>query len=105
MYISLEAAKKHLNINPNFTADDDYLTFIIQAAETAVLQLCNYDSIEALQSDGEAIPSPVIFATLLLIGDMYQNRETVAFTTVNKIPVFRFLLANFIRYNDPRLTN
>lgn len=101
MYISVEEAKKHLNINPSFTADDEYIAMIIEAAEQAVLATCNL-SINELEGNG-TIPSPVIFATLLLIGDMYSNRQTNAFTTVNKIPTFKFLLANFIKYNDENL--
>ena len=102
MYISVELAKKHLNINPSFTADDDYIALIIEAAEKAVLKTCNLNDIDELEGNG-TIPSPVIFATLLLIGDMYSNRQTNAFTTVNKIPTFKFLLANFIKYNDENL--
>lgn len=102
MYISVELAKKHLNINPSFTADDDYIAMIIEAAEQAVLATCNLQEEELLQ-DGGTIPSPIINATLLLIGDMYSNRQTTAFTTVNKIPTFKFLLANFIKYNDENL--
>lgn len=101
MYISVEEAKKHLNINPSFTADDAYIAAIIEAAEQAVLSTCNLN-IDELEGNG-TIPSPVIFATLLLIGDMYSNRQTNAFTTVNKIPTFKFLLANFIKYNDENL--
>lgn len=101
MYISVEEAKKHLNINPSFKADDEYIAMIIEAAEQAVLRTCNLN-IDELEGNG-TIPSPVIFATLLLIGDMYSNRQTNAFTTVNKIPTFKFLLANFIKYNDENL--
>lgn len=98
-YIDLATAKKHLNLNENFTADDDYIELIIDGACKAVLATCNLQEEELLQ-DGGTIPSPIVFATLLLIGSMYANREMEAFTAISKIPTFRFLLANFIKYND-----
>lgn len=102
MYISLELAKKHLNIQPTFTQDDDYISFIIEGAEQAVLETCNLQDFSDIAVNGE-LPNAVKFAILLLVGDMYANRETVAYTTISKIPTFRYLLANFTKYNDPNL--
>ena len=36
MYIELDYAKKHLNIEPDFTEDDEYILGLIDAAEQAV---------------------------------------------------------------------
>ena len=36
MYVTLESAKKHLNLDDSFNDDDSYITLLIQAAEDAV---------------------------------------------------------------------
>ena len=36
MYVELETAKKHLNLDDSFNDDDSYITLLIQAAEDAV---------------------------------------------------------------------
>lgn len=36
MYVGLETAKKHLNLDESFTEDDSYITSLIQVAEDAV---------------------------------------------------------------------
>ena len=43
MYIPLDIAKKHLNLEPSFTDDDEYILVLIDAAEQAVLKHCNED--------------------------------------------------------------
>ena len=36
MYVTLESAKKHLNLDDSFNDDDSYISLLIQAAEDAV---------------------------------------------------------------------
>ena len=36
MYVTLEQAKKHLNIDSDFNEDDDYIMQLINVAEIAV---------------------------------------------------------------------
>ena len=36
MYVNLETAKKHLNLDDSFTDDDSYISLLMKAAEDAV---------------------------------------------------------------------
>lgn len=36
MYVTLETAKKHLNLDNSFTDDDSYISLLINASEDAV---------------------------------------------------------------------
>lgn len=97
MYIDLNTIKKHLNISPNYTNDDEYLELIEDGATKAVEKTINVDFDEIIAAEGK-LPSAIIFACLLIIGDMYANRETTAFASVNKLPTLRYLCANYTDY-------
>ena len=75
MYIELDIAKKHLNLEPDFTDDDEYINGLIDVAEAAVRVHCNEDFDKLAEMNGGCIPAPIIQAMLLMIGNMYQNRE------------------------------
>lgn len=102
MYINLQTIKKHLNIAPTYTGDDDYLSIIEDAATKAVEATCNVDFEELTEGGVNSLPSPLLFACLLVIGDMYANRETTAFASVNKLPTLEYLTANFTDYVTTR---
>jgi uncharacterized phage protein (predicted DNA packaging) len=89
-YITLDQAKKHLNIESGFTDDDTYITSLIDVAELAVEQFCN-DGLSGYTA--ETMPVTVSQATLLLIAHYYVSRQIVAYGTPMEIPyAFRFLL-------------
>ena len=75
MYITLEQAKKHLNLEPDFVDDDEYITGLIDVAEQAVRVHVNEDIDTLAEKNGGCIPAPILHASLLYIGNMYQNRE------------------------------
>ena len=85
MIISLEQAKKHLLIDDSFTADDLYILDLITVAEDSVSQHLNVTLDELLV--GGSLPPAVMHAMLLLIGNLYANREPVAQGTVTKVPL------------------
>lgn len=97
MYIDLTTIKKHLNISPNYTKDDEYLQLIEDGATKALEKTINVDFDTIIAEEGK-LPSAIIFACLLIIGDMYANRETTAFASVNKLPTLRYLCANYTDY-------
>lgn len=97
MYIDLNIIKKHLNISPNYTKDDEYLLIIEDGATQAVMKTINVDFDTIIAEEGK-LPSAILFACLLVIGDMYANRETTAFASVNKLPTLRYLCANYTDY-------
>jgi hypothetical protein len=101
MYISLSDAKKHLNIDTSFTDDDTYINSLINVAELAVEKHLNIALSELKDEGTNLVPSPIIQAMLLLIGNLYANREPVAFTSVNKVPyAFEYLLSLYRNYNE-----
>ena len=92
MYITLEEAKKHLLVDPDFNEDNEYIQALINTAEEAVSLNIN-TNLTAI-ADGGELPSSVKSAVLLLIGNLYANREPVAYTAVNKVPyTFDYLIA------------
>ena len=97
MYIDLETIKEHLNISPTYTKNDEYLRLIEDGATHAVEKTINVDFDEIIAAEGK-LPSAILYACLLIIGDMYSNRETTAFANVNKLPTLRYLCANYTDY-------
>ena len=96
--ICLGCVKKHLQIDESFKDDDSYLELLIEVAKQSVLQHLDIDWC----SDGleqVEFPLPIIHAMLLLIGNLYANREPVAFNTVSKVPfTYEYLLGLYKQY-------
>ena len=98
MYITLSEAKQHLIIDSSFTADDEYILALIDVAEDAVSKNINI-ALENLSVGGE-IPPAVKAAILLLVGNLYANREPVSYASVNKVPyTFDYLLKKKKNYS------
>lgn len=96
-YVSLADLKQHLKVE--VTADDSYLTTLIEVAEIAIgnelgKPLANF------VDDNNALPTPLIHAIKLLCGDLYNNRESVAFATPHEVPrTLDYLLQPYKVYN------
>ena len=73
--ITLDQAKAHLNILPDFVEDDEYILGLISMAEQAVRVHVNEDFDTLAEANGGCFPAPLEQAKLLMIGNMYQNRE------------------------------
>ncbi len=86
MYTTIEKIKSHLNIDSDFTEDDDYLIHLAVAAESAVAKRLNVKTLGSLMTDQGYLPEDVSHAVLLIIGNLYANREPVAFGNAVKIP-------------------
>ena len=100
MFTTLEKAKKHLNIDDSFTGDDAYITDLITVAEDAVSQHLDI-ALDDLVVDG-ALPSAIIHSILLLVGNLYANREPTAYSTVVKVPhTLDYLLGLYKHYFLP----
>lgn len=96
-YVSLADLKQHLKVEVN--ADDAYLTTLIEVAEIAIgnelgKPLANF------VDDNNALPTPLIHAIKLLCGDLYNNRESVAFAAPHEVPrTLDYLLQPYKVYN------
>lgn len=99
MYITLEEAKRHLNIEPEYTEDDSYIKSLIEVAEQAVETHVNEDLKKIALNEGQ-IPKPLVQAMLLMVGNLYQNREIVAPTKTTNLPYnYEYLIDLYKNYN------
>ena len=97
MYLTLEQVKKHLRGDNGFKADDSYITDLITVAEDSVSRHLDI-ALEELDEGGNLPPS-IIHAMLLMIGNLYANREPVTFGTVVKIPfTYEYLVGLYKKY-------
>lgn len=98
MYIELTDAKKHLNIDESFTADDLYILDLITVAEDSVSQHLDI-ALDELVNEGGNLPPSIIHAMLLMIGNLYANREPVSYGTVVKVPYsYEYLIGLYKHY-------
>lgn len=100
MYIQLDLAKKHLNIEEDFTEDDEYILSLIEVAESAVRVHINEDFASIAEKNGGCLPPPILQAVLLMIGNMYQNREPIG-TKNQALPFnYQYLIDLYRNYNN-----
>ena len=85
MFLELSQIKKHLNIDTDYIDDDEYLLFLYDVAVDAIQEHIDTTFEETKQKKGE-IPNALLHAILLFIGNMYDNRESVSFTSVHEVP-------------------
>ena len=99
MYLQLYQIKKHLNINEDFHSDDEYLVDLATVAEKVVENHIDTPLMKLENEEGE-IPSPLLQAMLLFIGNMYANRESVAFASVQVLPhAYDYIIALYKNYD------
>lgn len=92
MYITLEQAKKHLNIDDYFTDDDNYIEALIAAVHDIVEIDVDAKLTDFENEDGD-IPNGLKQGMLLLIGQLYANREPVAFASLSELPLsYRYIM-------------
>lgn len=101
MYIPLDLAKKHLNVEQDFTEDDEYILGLIQVAEEAVKVHVNEDLGSIAEKNGGCIPTPLLQAMLLMVGNLYQNRELVTpGIRISQLPFnYQYLIDLYRNYN------
>ena len=96
MYLTLDEIKKHLNIDSQFTDDDNYLEALATASEDVVSKYIDYP-LEKLE-DGEGdIPQALKFSMLLWIGTIYAVRESVSTVNMSTVPHSLELLCDIYR--------
>lgn len=78
-YLTLEDIKKHLNIDPQFIEDDSYL----EGLEGVAIDIIERDIDYKL---GDELPDALKHALLLVIGNFYDNRESLSPVGINELP-------------------
>lgn len=103
MFIQLYQIKKHLNIDEEFHQDDEYLVDLSIVAEQVVQKHIDNNLKELCAENNGDLPSPLLHAMLLFIGNMYANRESVAFASSSEIPLsYNYLLDLYKNYNNTK---
>ena len=97
--LTLAEAKRHLNIEDDFTDDDQYIDSLIDVAQEVVSQdICV--SLGELIGKAGGLPAPLRQAMLLMIGNYYASRESVAFgVLVQDTKAYRHLIALYRNYS------
>lgn len=100
MYIQLDLAKKHLNLEEDFLEDDEYILSLIEVAESAVRVHINEDFADIAERNGGCLPPPILQAALLMIGNLYQHRETLG-NKAQALPYnYQYLIDLYRNYNN-----
>ena len=101
-FIDIDIIKRHLNIDKDYCDEDEYLMMLADVAIRSVENHIDCPLDRFIDCDGELEP-PLHHAALLLIGDLYMNRESVAFGQSYKIPHnYEYLLSPYINYFHPK---
>jgi len=100
MYITIQQAKKHLNLEAEFEDDDVYLSSLIEVAEAVVENHIHQKLTDVAIANGDVLPKPLAHAMLLMLGNFYSNREIVSFASkTSAIPYnYQYLLDPYINY-------
>jgi uncharacterized phage protein (predicted DNA packaging) len=103
MLIELSTIKKHLNIDADYTADDEYLMHFEGVAVKLVEKHIDRTFEDIIAEEGE-IPLPLLHAILLFVGNMYDNRESVAYSQAVEIPTsLTYILSMYRDYNNANI--
>lgn len=95
-YITVEDVKRHLYID--FEADDKIIADYIDASQEVIEKYLNVKLCDLVVN--ERLPYPVLQAIKIMTGNLYNNRESVAFNAVPyKIPFsFEYLIQPYKNY-------
>lgn len=101
-FVNIELAKKHLNIDSSFNVDDEYIKLLIEVSSAAACNHCNVKvlaDLVVIEQGVNILPYPIKLAILLMVANLYSNREPVSFTANSEIPLsYQYLLDPYIDY-------
>lgn len=79
-FIDIGLVKTHLRVV--HARDDKYIELLTKAALNSVLDFIDFKDLSAVKEKWGEVPENLIFAALLMIGDMYTNRSDVIVGTI-----------------------
>lgn len=97
-YLLLSETKKHLNVDKDFKDDDNYIQMLIDVAEDAVEKHIDKPLKECMKY---GVLEPTIKqAILLMVGNLYANREAVTYGSAVEVPLcYQYLVGLNISHN------
>jgi len=99
-FVSISVIKSHLNIDAEYTGDDNYLCALEAAAENAVEIHIGRRLVDLVDSYSGALPAALVHAILLLIGTWYMNRESIGSSSMKELPhCYDYLVEMFKSYS------
>ena len=103
MLIELETIKNHLNIDSSFNDDDNYIMQLEEVAEAIVEKHIDRTLEDIIGEEGE-VPKPLLQAMLLFIANLYNNRESVAYTGTVEVPnTLTYILSLYRNYENANI--
>ena len=103
MLVTLEELKKHLNLDSSFGDDDAYITSLEEMAEELVQRHIDISFEDLVGNEGE-VPKPLLQAIKLMVGNFYDNRESVAYTSAVEIPSsLTYILSMYRNYENANI--
>lgn len=82
--VSLDVFKKHVRAD-DFADDDDYLTELLETAESAVIKATNRSKDELERMEGK-FPPMLKQAMMMLAAHWYNQRESVSTVQMHAVP-------------------
>ena len=87
-FLTFDQIKAQLRLDDEQAAlEQSILTTYGEAAEDAVLNVCNRTITDIYSTYGE-VPTGLVVAALLLVDDTYNNRGTISTMSVQHLPTF-----------------
>jgi hypothetical protein len=80
-FLNLALTKQHLLVDTTVTEDDAYIGQLMDVAESVVERDIDIP-LDALTDGAGNLPAPILQAMLLVVGNLYANREPVATGTI-----------------------
>ena len=103
MIIKLPTIKAHLNIDTDYTNDDTYLEYLEGVAEGVVQKHIDRTFEDIIAEEGE-IPQPLLHTILLIVGNLYDNRESVAYSQAVEVPnTLTYILSMYRDFKDANI--
>lgn len=94
-WLTIDYIKEHVRIDSD--CEDSLLELYGDAAEETALNMMQRTKADLIEEYGK-VPTPVIQATLLFVGDLYKNREMQITGNSNNInPAFGTLLKPYCK--------
>ena len=103
MLIDLQSLKNHLNIDSSFNDDDAYIESLEEVAEEIVQKHIDKSFEDIVGEEGE-LPKPLLQSIKLMVANFYDNRESVAYTSVTEVPnSLNYILSMYRDYTNANI--